>query len=261
MADDPNLKPVKRFLPQEYRRWLRSAARGNPYRIVRGTEPVRIGDVVSPFRYDVMIRVRHFELHAERRELFGSDFDEYERLVRAEPYFVWFRRARVSTWWPWLLDDPDAFERAWRTRLHASAELFESFSARGFDRAHPIELHAGRRVHATPTGKRIARAIYSGDGNHRLALLLAAGNEFLAPAQYRVKRYRSLVPTDSTGFLLRESGAGWSEYRPFIELGYPSARVEMADGRVRIEADDPAVQAEVTALVERDLPHLAGPPA
>lgn len=249
---------VKRFLPEESRRWLRSAARGNPYRILRGMEPVRIGDVVSPLRYDVMIRVRHFELHGERRDLFAQDFDEYERLVRAEPYFVWFRRARVPTWSPWLLDDPVAFEEAWRERLRESAALFESFAANGFDQAHPIELHAGRRVCETHSGKRITRVLYSGDGNHRLALLLAAGKETLLPAEYRVKRYRSLVPTDSTGFLLRETGAGWSEYRPFIELGYPSAGLELSETRVRVDADDPAVQAEVKALVERDLPYLAG---
>jgi hypothetical protein len=258
IAHDPNLKMVKRFLPEESRRWLRAAARGNPYRIVRGTEPVRIGDVVSPLRYDVMIRVRHFELHAERRDLFADDFDEYERRVRAEAYFVWFRRARVPTWSPELLDDPAAFEEAWRGRLRESAALFESFTANGFDSAHPIELHAGGRVRETHTGKRITRTVYSGDGNHRLALLLAAGKEMLLPAEYRVKRYRWLVPTDSTGFLLRETGAGWSEYRPFIELGYPSAGLELSDGRVRVDARDPAVQEEVKMLVERDLPCLAG---
>ena len=59
---------------------------------------------------------------------------------------------------------------------------------------------------------------------------------------------------------LRETGAGWSEYRPFIELGYPSARLEMSDGRVRIDTGDSATQAEVNALVERDLPYLAGQP-
>lgn len=258
MADDPNLKVVKRVIPEGYRRWLRSAASGNPYRIVRGAEPVRIGDVVSPLRYDVMIRVRHFELHAERRELFASDFEEYERLVRAEPYFVWFKRARVPTWSPKLLEDPAAFEEAWRERLRASAALFDSFTANGFDPAHPIELHHGRRVRETHSGKRITRTLYSGDGNHRLALLLAAGKETLLPAEYRVKRYRWLVPTDSTGFLLRETGASWSEYRPFIELGYPSARLELSEKRVRVGADDPAVKAEVTMLAARDLPYLAG---
>ena len=249
---------LKRVLSEEQRRWLRSAARGNPYRIEPGRVPVRIGDVVSPLRYDVMIRVRHFAQHAERRELFRSDFDAYERLVRGEPYFVWFQKARVPTWWPWLLDDPAGFERAWRERLHASAELFDSFEANGFDTAHPIELHAGRRVRETHSGKRISRAIYSGDGNHRLALLLAAGDEELLPAQYRVKRYLSLVPTDSTGFLLRETGAGWPEYSSFLELGYPSAKLTKAGGRVGVQAESTAVQAEVKALLQLDLPYLRG---
>jgi len=91
--------------------------------------------------------------------------------------------------------------------------------------------------------------------------LLATGKELLLPAEYRVKRYRWLVPTDSTGFLLRETGAGWSEYRPFIELGYPSARLELSDRRVRVAAAEPAVQAEVKSLVELDLPYLTGLPA
>ena len=221
------------MLSEEQRRWLRSPARGNPYRIERGTEPVRIGDVVSPLRYDVMIRVRHFELHAERRELFASDFDAYERLVRAEPYFVWFRTRAGADVVAVAARRPGrrSSERG-ASGCALSAALFDSFEANGFDSAHPIELHAGRRVRETPTGKRISRAIYSGDGNHRLALLLAAGHESLRPAEYRVKRYRSLVPTDSTGFLLRETGAGWSEYRSFLELGYPSARLAMA-GRPR----------------------------
>jgi hypothetical protein len=253
------LNALKRFLSEEQRRWLRSTARGNPYRIVSGRDPVRIGDVVSPLRYDVMIRVRHFALHAERRELFHSDFEAYERLVRSEPYFVWFQKARVPAWWPWLLDDPEGFERAWRERLRASAALFDSFEANGFDEAHPIELHAGRTVRETATGKRIARTLYSGDGNHRLALLLAAGSESLLPTQYRIKRYRSLVPTDSTGFLLRETGAGWPEYRSFLELGYPSAEVTLVDGRVRVAAEDVAAQGEVASIVQLDVPYLAGP--
>lgn len=248
---------VKRLLSEEQRRWLRSAVRGNPYRVERPRAPAPVGDLVSPLRYDVMVRARHFAAHADRRELYAKDFDAYERLVRQEPYFVWFRDARVPTWWPWLLDDPPAFEQAWRERLRLSAALYESFLSNGFDERFPIEVHAGRRVRPTATGKRTSRALFSGDGNHRLALLLATGHEQLAPAEYRVKRYRSLVPTDSTGCLLRDTGAGWSEYRSFIELGYPSARLMLARGEVRVEADDPVVAAEVNALVQRDLPFLS----
>lgn len=248
---------LKHALPLRHRQWLRSAARGNPFRTQRGEEPVRIGDIASPLRYDVVIRARHFERHAERRELFAADFDAYERTVRAEPYFVWFERSRVPAWWPWLLDDPPAFEAAWRKRLRDTAALYDSFHARGFDESHPIELYAGYRVRDADTGKRTARTLFAGDGNHRLSLLLAAGQDFLLPGQYRIRRYLSLVPADTTGHLLRETGARWEEYRSFIELGYPSARVDLAGGRVRVDADDPAVATEVESVVAHDLPSLA----
>ena len=253
--DGPLRKAAKRVLSEERRRWLRAAASGNPYRFVRPDRPVRIGEVVSPLRYDVMIRVRHFARHAERLDLYAADFDEYERVVRGEAYYVWFTRSRVPTWWPWLLRDPEGLDRAWRERLRASAALFESFAARGFDRAHPIELHTARRVRETATGKRVSRPLHCGDGNHRLSLLLATGQEFLAPDEYVVKRYRSLVPSDSTGVLLRETDAAWDDYRSFIELGYPGTRLTMEGGRVRVDSADPS---EVSALVQRDLPYLAG---
>lgn len=253
------LKSVaKRALSDEARRWVRAAARGNPYRFERGEAPVRIGDLVSPLRYDVMIRVRHFARHAERLDLYETDFGAYERIVRSEPYYVWFTRSRVPTWHPELLGDPEGLGRAWRERLRASAALYESFSSRGFDAARPIELHTGRRVRVTPTGKRVSRALYCGDGNHRLSLLLATGRQFLSPDAYVIKRYRSLVPSDSTGVLLRETGADWDEYRSFLELGYPSARLTMEEGRVRVDAGEPSLRAEVSALVERDLPYLVG---
>ena len=247
---------LKRAVPEHRRQSLRSALRGNPYRVTPGRERVRIAEIVSPLRYDVMIRVRHFERHAERRDLFAADFDAYERLVRDEPYFVWFERSRVPVWWPWLLDDPPAFERAWRERLRASAALYDSFESGGFDPAHPVELYAGRRVRQPATGRRTSRTLFAGDGNHRLALLMAAGHEFLEPSQHRVRRYVSLVPADTTGLLVRETGARWQDYCSFIEHGYPSARVDVCDGRVRVEADDQAVAAEVEAVVTCDLPSL-----
>lgn len=250
---------LKLLLPANQREWLRSAAKGNPYRREPARGPVRIGEIVSPLRYDVVVRARHLAFYAARRDLFATDFEAYQALAREQAYFVWFARVAAPRWWPWVFDDPLLFESAWRDRLRASAALHDSFQAHGFDLAHPIELHAGRRVRQTASGKRTTRRLFAGDGNHRLSLLMAAGQDLLQPSQYRVKRYLSIVPADTTGFLLRETGAGWSEYRSFLELGYPAARLEVSGGRVRVEAPDTAVAAEVKALVERDLPHLAGP--
>ena len=219
---------------------------------------MRIAEIVSPLRYDVTIRVRHYVFHAKHRELFAGDFEAYQRLAREQEYFVWFKRSEVPDWVPEAVDDADELERAWRERLRESAALYDSFQERGFDAAQPIELWAGHRIRETPTGKRTSRGLFAGDGNHRLSVLMAAGHDTLLPAQYRIRRFLSLAPFDTTGYLLRETGAGWPEYREFIELGYPTVRLTLDGGRVRIDAADPALRSEVKALVEHDLPNLAG---
>lgn len=219
---------------------------------------MRIGDLVSPLRYDVLLRKRHFEFVARNRELFVDDFDAYERLARAEPYFVWFERVMVPSWRSHLVDDPEGFDREWRQRLRKSYALYESFEERGFDPANPIELLAGNSVRPSASGKRTSRTLFAGDGNHRLALLLAAGVEALSGSHYQVKRYRSLVPADTTGLLLRRTGAGWGEYKAFIALGYPDADLDISSGRVSVSSPDPALAAEVDAVIAVDAPYLEG---
>ena len=255
------MRRLKDLLSPEQREWIRSAMRGNPFRYQAGTRPVRIGDIVSPMRYDILLRARHFRWHVQNRGLIDADFEAYQRAARQEPYFIWFKRAMVPRWLPAALGDEKLFERAWRHRLRASAALHASFEANGFDPAYPVELYAGHKVRAAVTGKVTSRDLYAGDGNHRLALLIAAGHEALAPGQYRVKRYLSLVPADSTGLLLRETGAGVSAYRSFLELGYPSARFSLEGGKLLVECPDTAIAAEVSAVIRMDAPNLAVVPA
>lgn len=249
---------LKRLVPATQRDWLRSAATGNPYRIERGSEPVRIGELVSPLRYDVILRARHFALYSEHRDLYRGDFEAFQRTAREQDYFVWFARVMVPRWLPGLRDDPAGLESAWRERLRASAALYDSFETDGFDAAHPIELYAGYRVRLPSSGRRTTRTLFAGDGNHRLALLMAAGQDALLPEQYRVRRFLSLVPIDTTEHLLRHTETGWPAYRSFVELGYPAARLRAAGGWVRVEAPEPAVAAEVQAILDRDLPLLDG---
>lgn len=247
------LRVLKERLPLRHRQWARALLDGNPFRIERATEPVPIGELVSPLRYDVLVRARHFDFHEEHRDLYARDFDEYERRARLLPYYVWFTRTSALTA---RMDDPETIEAGWRKRLHESAALSDSFRRSGFDEAFPIELLAGARVGAAPSGKRAVRRLYAGDGCHRLALLLASGQDTLRPSQYRVKRYRALVPADTSGFLLKATGAGWPQYQSFLALGYPTVRVSLDAGRPRVECDDPRLRAEVEAVVAVDLPHL-----
>jgi hypothetical protein len=86
----------------------------------------------------------------------------------------------------------------------------------------------------------VTHRLFAGDGCHRLALLLGAGQAELLPSQYRVRRYLALVPADTTGPLLSRTGATWPDYRSFIALGYPGG------------TSDP----EVEAVMAIDRPHL-----
>jgi hypothetical protein len=251
------MRRLKDLLSPEQREWIRATARGNPFRFEAGRSDVRIGDIVSPMRYDILLRARHFDWHSQNRELVDADFEEYQSLARREPYFVWFARVMVPAWLPAAVGDEELFEHHWRRRLRASAALYDSFEAKGFDQAYPVELYAGLRVRPAVTGKVTGRHLYAGDGNHRLALLIAAGNEALAPGQYRVKRYLSLVPADTTGLLLRETGAGVSAYRSFLEFGYPRARLNPAGNTLLVDCPDPEMKAEISAVIGVDSPSLA----
>lgn len=239
------------------RDWLASAARGNPWTYRRPSGELEIASIVSPLRLDVLIRRDFFRFYAERRELFRSDFESFAELARGEEYFVWFERIMCPSWQPHVLADPNSFAAAWAERLRASARLYDSFERSGFDTRHPITLYQGRTVLPTPSGKRVTRAVYAGDGNHRLALLLAAGQTTLRPGQYRVKRFHRLEPSDTTPRLLAALGIDTQRYLAFVAAGYPSVRIERVDRRFVVTSSaGPAVEAEVRDLLTIDSRHL-----
>jgi hypothetical protein len=190
----------------EARAWLRSAVNGNPYRYERVNAPVPIWPLVSPLRYDILVRRAYFEHLAAHREQHDRDFDQYAREAREHPYFTWFRDIMCVAWQPDVLRSEDALEAAWRRRLRAASELADSFARSGFDERFPITLYAGFRVGPTATGRRVDRDLFAGDGNHRLALLLAAGQTELLPGQCRVQRFRTLRPPDTTPTLVAALG-------------------------------------------------------
>ena len=233
------------------RDWFSKARRGNPWRYVRPRGEVEVAPLVSPLRFDVPLRRDFFRWYAERRDLYRDDFEGFARRAREREYFVWFRRIMCPAWQPHVLDDERLFDEAWARRLHAAAALYDSFERRGFDRRFPITLYEGRTVLPTPSGKRVSRAVYAGDGNHRLALLMAAGQTTLLPWQYRIKRFRRLVPSDTTPRLVAALGVGAERYAEFLRSGYPEVPVTLTGGRV--EVGDSPLADEVRRLVEADL--------
>jgi hypothetical protein len=191
----------------------------------------------------VTIRASYFEFYRDRRELFRTDFEGYASAAREHDYFVWFTRIMCPAWQPHVLADPASLANAWADRLRASARLYDSFEQGGFDERFPITLHAGGLVRPTDTGKRLARRVYAGDGNHRMAMLMAAGQDALLPSQCRIKHFLRLKPFDTTPELLAALRFDEQRYLAFLRMGYPSV--------LDVAADD-----EAGHILRIDFPHL-----
>ena len=239
--------------------WARDAFAGNPWRHRPGREPVDIGSLVSPLRYDVLVRAELFDL-MEQRGLDEIERDP-QRLIEAakrHPYRVWFREVACAIRMPWLLEDPPAFERAFRERVERSVQLLRSYQQRGFDPKTPLTLCSGRQILATRTGKRVSGPLFAGDGCHRLALLLRDGVTELAPDWYRVRIYRTLSPRDSTAALLPALAIPRERYYAFLSLGYTEgprrARAELVE---EVRRQRPEKLPELLALLSIDEPALS----
>jgi hypothetical protein len=239
----------------EARDWLSSTVRRrNPWTYQVPRSEIEIAPLVSPLRFDVLLRKAFFSFYAEHRELYRSDFEAFAGRAREHEYFVWFEQVMCRAWQPHVLGNPALFAAAWEERLHSAARLYDSFERDGFDGRFPITLYAGRTVLPTVTGKRLAREVYAGDGNHRLALLMAAGQETLLPGQYRIKRFLRVIPGDTTPRLVRELAVDEQRYLAFLRAGYPTARIERVGDEIEVTGG--ALEAEIRELLRIDTRHL-----
>ena len=236
----------------DMRDWLRSAIRGNPWTYHSAPGEMPIAPLISPLRFDVLVRASYFGFYKENRELFRSDPAGFAELARGHEYYVWFREIMCVHWQPTVLADPVILDVAWQRRLYASAMLYESFERNGFDSRFPITLYAGRRLNPTETGKQVVREAYAGDGNHRLALLLAAGRETLRPDEYRIKRYWRLTPGDTTPLLLDALDVDEERYFNFLRLGYPKLRLTGSDVELQVDGLSGRAESELHSVLKVD---------
>ena len=240
------------------RQRLRSAWAGNPFRERRGVEPLDIHRLISPLRYDVLVRLQYFDFCEERLGPLERNFDAHVAASRAHPYFVWFRAVACAIRMPELLADEAALERAFAARVRRSVDLLQSFRARGFDPSEPLLLESGRRIDPTDTGKRMSGPLFTGDGCHRLALLLRAGVRRLEPDWYRVRTFRRFAPRDSTARLLPALPLDRESYFAFLSLGYASGRHTSREALLdAVRAGAPGRAAELERVIALDEPLFA----
>ena len=224
-----------------------------------GAEPAVIDDLISPLRYDILVRQRYFEFLREHPELAAGDLAAAAEASRNHAYFIWFSRVVIPRFRPELAGSAELIARQFKERVAASLELLRSFEAHGLDPARPLVLETGRTIEPTVTGKRLARRLYPGDGCHRLALLRASGVTELEPGTYRVRSVRRFTPFDNTALLLGELEIDPESYRRFLALSY-GPLVEAALDRSEappVSAADGALD-EVRRVMRLDAPLLKG---
>ena len=223
--------------------------------MVTGTVPVQIDDLISPLRYDILIRQRFLDRIA------GIDGEDELRAVVATPegraYAVWFHSIVLPRFAPELLADAAA-EEAFADRVRSAQGLVESFAASGYDRDQPVVLQSGHRIVATATGKRLERRLFAGDGCHRLALLRRSGATVLEPGSYRVEISPRLAPIDNTHALIRALGLKPDTYFGFLGLAYAPRSGAGGEAELREHAavERPERLAELEQILRIDLPLL-----
>lgn len=191
---------------------------------VAGAEPIDIRRLISPLRYDVIVRQRFFTLLDDRRSLYDRDPEQFMTMAAQSPYRAWFDRVYCPRFQRGLLRNEAARDAAFRKRVKTSAELYFSFEKFGFIPKHKIILRTGCEMLPSDSGKLVSASIFPGDGCHRLALLLKNGVTQLAPEQYVVKVSPKYAPLDNTTLLLPALEMPTTEYAAFLSASFSDRR-------------------------------------
>jgi len=230
-----------------------------------GDGPADVGELVSPLRYDVLVRAEYFSFLAERLEQFERDFEGYFAAALTHPYHTWFTTIALPRFRPRDAVTEARRQAAYRQRLTDAASLYRSVQEHGFDGVrYPLLLRAAAPGAATASGKLVPRRLYAGDGCHRLALLLHLGYRAIPPEWYRVRTVAA--PLDNTGPLLGPLRVPAAAYYRFLALGYAGAgygdAAAPADREAllrQVAAHAPERLAELRQVLAADEPTLAAP--
>jgi hypothetical protein len=244
----------------------RSIARAVPGRLrellerrsyLPATEPVALDELLSPLRYDILVRADHFRFLDEHLGLLERDLEAYVRLALRHPYYTWYTRIALPRYRPREHADEQRRLAAFQRRVLGAAELWRSFRRVGFDPRYPVILRVATPGAATPTGKVVHRRFHAGDGCHRLAMLVAAGERELPTSCYRVHSdpLRSLI--DNTSALISLLGLSRQEYYSFLARGYAAGPAAGREAIVRhVEVHAPDRLPELRQVLAADEPKL-----
>lgn len=234
------------------RRGIRYASGLYKWWYVDGTVPVDLRMLISPLRYDILVRADFFQLLDQFRPLYDADPPAFVALASDSAYYRWYLNVEMATYRPYFLHDEPAFRRHFARRVRRNVELLDRFRAMGFDTTQTVTLFAGQQTSSTRTGKWVPRPFYAGDGCHRLALLWYSGAQELQPEQYRIRFEQRLRPLDMTSRVLSQ-GIGREQYWKFLSYYYSDALFESSAPLLRwVNEHRPNVYRELQDIITVD---------
>lgn len=228
---------------------------GRRARLRPGDEALDIDRLISPLRYDVLVRERYLRFLAENLDLYHRDFDAFVGLARGQQYHAWFCAVAIHRIRPGTEGAAD-LDTAFRERLHKTTRLYLAMSERGFDPRFPITIRTAGPVVATATGKTVAGRLFPSDGCHRLAMLRHTGHRSLLPQWYQLRTDGGWRPPDNTGTLIGALGISRPEYFEFLSLGYADGIFDGEDALLAHVPSD-ADADEIRRIIAVDRPALA----
>ena len=233
-------------------RWVRRFRHRSHLGRRPGTVDVLLDELISPLRYDVVIRQQFYAFLDANADL----IDEFSDLVfeaHSHPYFVWYRDIMIGKRTKKLkgktLDEgfADQIERvlAVRARFNPADERWGELLLR--------ELPAGTR---TNTGKVIGPRFVPVDGCHRIALLRHHGRKVLPAGTYELVNDKQ-APRDNTAVLIPKLRLTEQEYLAYLATGFdqdaPASLGELVAG---VALTHPERSSELDSVLSVDLPLL-----
>nr|MBA3288755.1 oligosaccharide flippase family protein [Acidimicrobiia bacterium] len=218
----------------------------------RPDEPLPLWPVVSPFRYDIVVRSQFFDVIAEQEPLWRRDVDAFVDLAQSTPYHTWFNSVAVHS--IGVENDRAEREKAFDRRVRKSLALWDEFTAAGrrFDTRYPVTV---RPIEGDVVGriKRVrGRRFQPVDGCHRLALLLRSGRQQLEPGEYRIAAADAPL-LDNTERLTADLGLDPATYYRFVSKGFLDVEHGTRDALLAaVAAGDPGLAADLDAVMAVD---------
>jgi O-antigen/teichoic acid export membrane protein len=227
--------------------------------VTNGDAPtLRLDELISPLRYDIVLRSSFMALIATHRDMADRDLKSFLRLALTHPYYRWYREIAWSF-------NPRAARAIpvdvhFRWRVARSIELFDSFQRNGFDSRCPVTVRRVTKPALTVDGKCIGNRFVPLDGCHRLALLANAGFRELTPDMYVIDTSGVGPPRDNTVRVLPFSSLNEREYFSFIGRGYGVTADSEVTLLLAVAAKGAQQVDEVRSILKVDLPVIRQTP-